>query len=62
MRGWEPRTALALANAVGAATATRAGAGRNVATRPTTESLLVAGTLHRMPQFSAACRAALDLL
>jgi hypothetical protein len=62
MRGWAPRTTLALANAVGAATATRAGAGRNVATKFATETILAAGASHSSPHFSAACQVALELL
>ena len=59
---WDPMVTLTLANAVGAATATRHGAGRNVATADAVAELLDTGMRSRDLGFAAACTAAAKCL
>lgn len=61
-RGWQPEVVVTLANAVGAATAMRQGAGRNVAARQTVERLLTEGGARSNDGHAADCREALALL
>lgn len=57
IRGEPPATTLALANAVGAATATRSGAGRNVAEAARVAEILLGLQVHPTAlQYRAACR------
>eukprot|EP00892_Ulva_mutabilis_P009615 jgi/Ulvmu1/7025/UM033_0084.1 len=61
-RGWEPQVALALANAVGACTATKEGAGQNVASRDHVEALLQQGCNNHDSTLAQACWGALGKL
>lgn len=61
-RGWHPYSALTLANAVGAATATSHGAGQNVAAKCTVEALLRDGARSDRGRFGSACGDVLRLM
>lgn len=61
-QGWKPSVALALANAVGACTATKEGAGQNVASRQHVEELLKDCCLSPVDTYSQACAEALAKL